>query len=500
MPAPSKPAIKPINPQYDPGLPDRLDDHVGEILYGKRVYDQAGILGQLVTGFEIDTGRTNVIQYAFADAQNATGFFAQWDEGAGYSTFSEAQRQAARESIAYWDDLIAPSFVEVNGQGGADIVYANTSTGPAQAWAYYPNGEGTPYFNHIASDVWIATPEVNSSNGELWDGGYGLTTLVHETGHTLGLSHPGDYNFGDDNDGDGVPDPITFQGDAFYAQDTRQYTIMSYFDSFDAGQKQSFIDWSVMRVTYASTPMVHDILAIQSIYGADMTTRTGNTTYGFHATADVTNSAMSFLPGERAAIFTIWDAGGNDTLDLSGYATPSVIDLRPGSYSSAGGADHQLTLAEINANNAAAGFADRSQFLYDVYFNGVDGVNGGLSWIEQTGVTDFLMHENIGIAYGAIIENAIGGSGNDRINGNSVNNRLTGGGGADTFIFLNDGSVDTITDFRTGVDKIDISELHVTRKQVFISGGDVFVDVKGGPDLLIHVQGDLVHMTDFILG
>lgn len=115
------------------GLPDRLDDHAGEVVNGKTVFDQEGIIGQLDAGLEIATDKKDVIQFAFADAQNATGFFAQWDEGAGYSTFSEAQRTAAREAIQYWDDLIAPTFVEVNGTGGADIVYANTSTGPAQA-------------------------------------------------------------------------------------------------------------------------------------------------------------------------------------------------------------------------------------------------------------------------------------------------------------------------------------------------------------------------------
>jgi serralysin len=207
---------------------------------------------------------------------------------------------------------------------------------------------------------------------------------------------------------------------------------------------------------------------------------------------------MRFVPGEMAAIFTIYDAGGNDTLDLSGYKTSSVIDLRPGSYSSAGGADHKLTLAEINANNAAAGLPARSEFLYDVYFEGVEGTNGGLSWIEQTGVTDFLMHENIGIAYGTIIENAIGGSGNDRIIGNSAVNRLTGGAGADSFVFVNDGSIDTITDFKSGVDKIDLTELGVTRKQVSFSNGTLFVDVKGGADLYIKVEGDAVILTDIL--
>ena len=83
--------------------------------------------------------------------------------------------------------------------------------------------------------------------------------------------------------------------------------------------------------------MVDDVYVVQQKYGADMTTRTGDTTYGFNATADVWNEAMSFHNGEMATIFTIWDAGGTDTFDLSGYYTPSVIDLREGGYSSAGG-------------------------------------------------------------------------------------------------------------------------------------------------------------------
>ena len=44
------------------------------------------------------------------------------------------------------------------------------------------------------------------------------------------------------------------------------------------------------------------------------------------------------------------------------------------------------------------------------------------------------MGQNIGIAYGAVVENAIGGHGNDRINGNQASNVFTGNDGADTFI------------------------------------------------------------------
>jgi Ca2+-binding RTX toxin-like protein len=358
-------------------------------------------------------------------------------------------------------------------------------------------------------DVWIADPAYNSSNGQLEPGQYGLLTLNHELGHSIGLSHPGSYDFGDDNDGDGQPDPISYTGDAQYFQDSMQFTIMSYFDSYETGAQP--IDWNLMRFVYASTPMVDDVYVAQQKYGAETTTRIGDTTYGFNSTADVTNEAMKFHTNEMATIFTIWDAAGNDTLDLSGYYTNSVIDLREGGYSSAGGYgayDPNLvgtapTLAEINANNADAGLGARTERLFKIYFEGNysdDGgktfVNEGQSWKEITGTTDdYLMEQNIGIAYGAIIENAIGGHGDDRINDNQANNVFTGGDGADTFIFANytgsvpdpesptgyinivDNSTDTIVDFQTGVDKIDLS---------FWEGVDAsHVQFTGGADTLI---------------
>jgi serralysin len=258
--------------------------------------------------------------------------------------------------------------------------------------------------------------------------------------------------------------------------------------------------------------MVHDVAVIQAKYGADMTTRTGDTTYGFNATADVTNAAMQFEDGEMHTIFTIWDAGGTDTLDLSGYYSDSVIDLRPGAYSSAGGmgaydpafagldpstmtkADY---LAFVNANNAEAGFGSRTA-AYDLYFGGRAGVNEDVPWSEIVG-GDWLMENNIGIAYGATVENAIGGHGDDRINGNSANNRLTGGDGADTFIFADDSSTDTVTDFESGVDKIDLSELGVGASNVTFVGNEVFVDTG---DNIVHIvsQGDQILTTDLFFG
>jgi Ca2+-binding RTX toxin-like protein len=505
------------------GLPDLADP--GETIRGKPVYGLTGdwdatrpgvnnVRSQLDSGAKQDTS-DGVITYGFWDTNHAVGQnnHPAQGEGRGYSEFTDAQKEAARIAVGTWDDLISARFVEVEQGPGAsgygrqttDIMMGNTYTGPAQAWAYYPGYEHQ--YARVSGDVWIADPRFNGSNAQLDPGFYGVQTLNHELGHSLGLSHPGNYDFGDDNDGDGEPDPITYEGDAFYFQDSHQYTIMSYFDSYETGNDQ--IDWNLMRFVYPSTPMVHDIAVIQAKYGADYTTRSGDTVYGFNATADVTNDAMRFEDGEMVSIFSIWDGGGNDTLDLSGYDSNSVIDLRPGAYTSAGGPGEQLTLDEINANNAAAGYGSRTA-AYDLYFGGREGTNEGIPWSEIVD-TDFVMDNNIGLAYDhgngrALIENAIGGGGDDQLNGNTAANKLTGGAGDDTFIFADDGSVDTIMDFKSGSDQIDLSELagvdasdvtfNASKDKLFVN-----TDNDTAIELTIIVKGDDVNtLTDVIYG
>jgi serralysin len=132
------------------------------------------------------------------------------------------------------------------------------------------------------------------------------------------------------------------------------------------------------------------------------------------------------------------------------------------------------------------------------------------------------MDNNIGIAYGAVIENAIGGAGDDQINGNQANNRFTGGDGADTFILADysgkianptgektvvDTSVDTITDFETGRDKIDLTELEITYGDLFFDtsvAGQTTVKIDRDGDLQYDdftfiVQGDAPVAADYIV-
>lgn len=415
-----------------------LDPFAGGTYADKPIWDVPTIAENLnrsgwdwYTNFDgqLDDG---VLNFAFFNTQADffdTGyindnFTIAFSEFFDFQAMTPEQRTASRDALKMWDDLINITFQETN-VADADIRFGNTDTGGAQAYAYLPFGDifndpagGANFSNldDLAGDVWI-DKNVGSNFFPLSDSYYSVTTLIHELGHSLGLSHPGDYDALDDADGDGVPDPISYDADAFFAQDSLQYSIMSYWDAYETGAQH--IDWSLLNFAYAATPLVHDIAAIQAIYGADPNTRTGDTTYGFNSTAD--RSAYNFDLNTRP-IVAIYDAGGEDTLNFSGWNTDSVLDLNEGAFSSGGGIEQFLTLEQINANRAALGFAPRTQAQFDLYNN---------LFKNPQGLTNGLFKDNISIAYGTIIENAVGGGGDDLIVANNVANKLDGRGGSD---------------------------------------------------------------------
>ncbi|WP_337828268.1 M10 family metallopeptidase C-terminal domain-containing protein [Pseudonocardia sp. TMWB2A] len=501
-----------------------LDDYagLGFTYRGKPIADLDRVFDQIDSGRQLKITGNNTITYTFLDLNHLTGLYNNpnngFTAGNGVNPFSATQRAEARQSIQFWDDLIAPTFVEKNGMG-ADIVMAN-SADPAQAYAYYPGTKGWKF----QSDVFIADPNLNWTNNWLGFNGYGATTLIHELGHAIGLSHPGAYN--------GAA-ATTYAGQAEYAQDSEQYTIMSYWSPSETGAR--VVDWSTFLNGNAQTPMLHDIYVIQQKYGADLTTRTGDTVYGFNSNAgrDVFDFSSNKFPN-----VAVYDAGGNDTFDFSGFNASTFIDLHAGSFSSA--AQAVPTLAEINANRAAlTQIADGAQTFGALTQASVDATaNSYMNAIANaiaadTGVTGVraTAYDNIAIAYGTIIENAIGGSARDVIWGNEVANKLdgrggddvlngfegadtlTGGTGKDIFQFSHAEFGDRITDFVSGTDKIDLSAFAGTlsfvgdaafsgANQVRYANGTVYADFNGDgvADFSVHLgAGTALLAGDLIL-
>ncbi|UUE11881.1 serralysin family metalloprotease [Dickeya zeae] len=409
-------------------------------------------------------GKSANLTFKFLQSARATP-----DGDTGFVKFNAAQISQAKLALQSWADVANVTFTEVTGNQSANVTFGNytrDSSGRldygSQAYAYLPgsgSASGSTWYNYNVDN--IRSPDTME---------YGRQTLTHEIGHALGLNHPGDYNAG-------VGNPS--YSDVTYAEDTRQFSIMSYWSEKNTGGD--------FKGHYAAGPMLDDIEAIQRLYGANMSTRTGDTIYGFHSNTD--RDFYTATSSSKALIFSVWDAGGNDTFDFSGYSNNQRINLNEGAFSDVGG-----------------------------------------------------LKGNISIAHGVTIENAIGGSGNDVLIGNDANNtlqggagddilyggggadRLYGGSGKDTFVYtaVSDSSVnapDWILDFQTGVDKIDLSAFNTGHNLHFVnqfsgSGGEVMLnwdassnvsnlylnlDNNTSAEFLVKIVGQVSQTADFVV-
>ena len=190
---------------------------------------------------------------------------------------------------------------------------------------------------------------------------------------------------------------------------------------------------------------------------------------------------------------TIWDAGGHDTLDMSGFTRNSVLDLREGSFSTGWG--QEVIAAELNAMYGI----NQSQAFWDAVFEGRTSNPGFLTRPRQR-------VRRLGI------EDGVAGAGDDELIGNDVANRLdggrgsdtyTGGEGADTFVVGEAGWYEFITDFQSGEDKLDLSAFGIDESNVSFSGNQVFVDVGGSsaPDLIVVLTDSApIQYSDMIFG
>jgi hypothetical protein len=302
----------------------------------------------------------------------------------GFKPFNAAEQQSLLRTMQLVSDVANIGFfnlatsVQVPGFNNPFIGFYTINTATAAFWGaatrYVTQGTSSP---EPMGRIYGVDVVVNHNRADV-QGGWAIgdsnsRKLMHELLHTLGLDHAGNYN-GDSAAG--------YEKDAIFYQDSNQYTVMSYWAAAATGAKHT----TGGVVQFASTPLLYDVAALQKLYGANMATRTSDTVYGFNNTSGRDAYDLNLDP---SAIFTIWDGGGSDTLDLSGYATSSRIDLHEGAFSDAGG----MTL-------------------------------------------------NISIAFGAAIENAVGGLGNDTIGGNALANLLLGGVGND--LLLGGGGSDTL--------------------------------------------------------
>ena len=330
---------------------------------------------------------------------------------------------AMRSALATWSAVANLQFTQVSDppalyQSSADLafsLYRDPWNPYLVAFGFFPDPD---FVDQVLTEAGLSRadypkPEgdvfINYSSGVmsyLQRGALGYWVLIHELGHTLGLKQPFD------DGGNGRP---TFTELGISSYDDGYWTVMSYDDTNPYS----------LNYGHAMTPMPLDILAIQHIYGPNMTYHTGNDIYRL----------------ANGQVWTIWDAGGTDTIDASKLSSPIDLHLEGGTVN---------------------------------YF----GYPGA-----------------IGIAFNVTIENGIGSRYSDTLVGNAADNSLVGGAGNDSVtagagndqvtMLVTVGNVDTI-DAGDGTDTLVLSGVVPGNHQVVVdlSQADQVVSIGGTADAL----------------
>lgn len=328
-----------------------------------------------------------VLSYGFPDADSvwsqapgeysgATPSNEPWN---GLRALSEQERASVRSALEIWAAVADIQFVELpddqTGQGTLRIAW--TAAGLTEQSHTYEIADAAK-----AADVWLNTDAP-------WDdgfgpGSYGLSTLLHEIGHALGLSHPFEGS---------VQLPAV---EADYAHSLMSYTAY-------AGSPGSWVDFE------PTTPMLYDILAVQYLYGANTSYHSGDDSY-------VYRQGESYFE-------TLWDAGGIDTMVWEADTQGALIDLRPGAWSQLGQArtywSSDFSDSWLDGDTVAIAFG--VQIENAIGGDAADRLigNDGDNRLEGRGGNDFLD----------------GGAGSDTLVGGAGDDRLEGGDGLDFALF-----------------------------------------------------------------
>ncbi|WP_324770601.1 M10 family metallopeptidase [Pokkaliibacter plantistimulans] len=311
------------------------------------------------------------ITYSIPGLNSSWPSYGPLDEQSNMSSVSTEVTSTFAAALNSWSNVANITFTQVNETstsfGDIRLAYYNSMSEGTLGWSYYPG------YLDFAGDIWINS-DFDWSGDFLTDGSLGLSTLIHEIGHAIGLDHP--------------------ESNGLTAGYDLSNTIMSYNEHPHAWVYDNAGGYGYVQ---PSTPMIYDIAAIQYLYGANMSYHAGNNVYEFDP--------------NKPFIETIWDAGGNDTISISNFSLGSTIDLREGHLSS-------ITY------NVDSNAGSNDQDLYDgtdnlgIAFNAViENATGGSGHDIITG--------------NAVDNRLIGNAGNDILTGLDGNDTLNGGIGAD---------------------------------------------------------------------
>ena len=243
---------------------------------------------------DLAAGQARTITYSFAMAEGYLSGANYAEERDGFTPFTTAQKNAAKNIFSYIGSILPITFVEVletnlaSSTVGDIRMVSNKQT--SAGYAYTPNTADI----QIRGDIFLS----NAAKKSFAQGSYEYDTLIHEIAHAIGLKHPGNYNAGSE--------PSKEPGNYLAtSEDSKMLSVVSYAEHEDYLQRIDFGPY--------------DLLALKYLYGLKPQ-NLGDNTYAW------TDSIGGQLQ-------TLVDDGGRDTIDLKNITQATVLDLREG-YSS----------------------------------------------------------------------------------------------------------------------------------------------------------------------
>lgn len=454
------------------------------------------------------------LTYAFATAADASRTQDEFDDRGATGTLNYLdttdpddlrQRQAVVESFDAFErvtnlnftattDFDASDFNIVgvdNFSNAGESTFPGTNLLPLSLFDY----ESWNFFN--TTSFWTMTSTFPRETGGT---DFMVHVTIHEFGHALGLAHPHDDGHGSTSISQNLsPNRSTTDNPL----DNERYTVMSYErGGTNANAGNPF--------GHAGTPMALDIAVLQSFYGVNTTTHTGNTTYNLTdrgTTAyDPDGNDGSVTIGR--AFYAIWDAGGSDDKIEYNGSNRTLINLNDATLNQTADPEIETLLTLVKQSQVYSDLPGDFKLDYegDANYGASSYYAGGFfsRVFENSGQFDA---GGYAIASGVVIENAEGGNKGDLLIGNRVDNELIGNGGNDA-LFGFDGNDSLVggdgDDELTGGKGNDDLEGGAGTDIAFFTEAcrnyEITRDDSTGEIVIRHVDGSMVDGTDTLIG
>ncbi len=427
-----------------------------------------------------------IVTFSFVEAAD----LATWDATSpyannGYTSMTAAQRANFQDALAVDEQA-------------AGIIFVQTASGQGMINAMDTSGSGYGGW----ADVAYATPTYTGSGELIVDntgnydaGSYGFQTMLHELGHAMGLQHPWEGNI--------TLDPSI---------DDQAHTVMTYNVTYPYTAQLGTLDVAAMQYLYGAASAVSGWITSMA---AGVLTVTGSGT----ADTILGVAGQNILNGGDGSD-QLYGRQDNDTLNggtgcdtLSGSSGADVLHGGAGKdvlygfdlvqqwaagndqLYGGGGADH-LTGSYNNDTLIGGNGADvlDGQTGDDVLHGGAGNDRLFGDGTAPYGGNDTLFGEdgNDQLFGGANQDSLTGGAGDDTLDGGSGSDTLVGGAGSDVLIGSGSNSTETltggaghdvfqfssadlgsqfvITDFKHGMDVIDLHGMGFSFADVQVSG------------------------------